>query len=637
MATKDEEAVLDRASWSKPIEFILSCLGYAVGLGNVWRFPYLCYRNGGGAFLFAYLIMLVLMGLPIFLLELVLGQYTGFGPDAAFARIAPLFRGLGYCTLVVIGLITVYYMVIIAWTIFYFFASFTSELGFGLCTNDFNSIGCYSALEDADCGSEKTYYNKTCTPVAQLCEKAGFVGWNKTFCYDESSSQHIHLTKVINRTFATAEYFDAYMLGKRDSTWENFGTLQWQLCLCLLLAWVIGYLCVIRGVKSAGKAVYFTALFPYVVLTAFVIQGALLEGAIDGILLYITPDWERLLEAEVWGNAASQTFYSFGIGCGSLITLSSYSDFKNNCLKDALIVSAANAFTSIYAGFAIFSMLGFLANQLDMDVSEVAQDGPGLAFVAYPEAIMRLPYPTVWAIIFFFMLFTLGLGSQFAGVEAMSTFILDRWNHLRKYQIYVVLGICSTCYILAIPMCYSGGIYIFTLLEWNTASWAILLIGFAEIVSVSWCYGCNRFLDNMAAMDMKLGWFQRKMWWVLWVIIAPATCLAVFVFQMVNLVPAEYETYVFPDWADALGILIGVTTLVPFVVMIPYVYYTGEYPNLADWFKPTKEWRGRNEIKSESQTSIAAESCLNIDNDFFNYENKLDQKESGDVLEKGRY
>lgn len=351
------------------------------------------------------------------------------------------------------------------------------------------------------------------------------VSINRTYCSDENGTA-VHIGNVLNRTLATYEYFNSYVLGIDDDTsWENFGELRWQLVLCLLLSWVVGYLCVVRGVKTSGKAVYFTALFPYVILTALVIQGVILEGAIDGILLYLTPQWEKLLEAEVWGNAASQTFYSFGIGCGSLITLSSYNDFNNNCLKDALIVTAANAFTSVYAGFAIFSMLGFLALQMDVPVAEVATDGPGLAFVAYPEAILRLPFPTIWAILFFFMLFILGLGSQFAGVEALNTALLDKWPKLRKHQIYITLTICFSCFILAIPMCFQGGVYLFTLMEWNTASWAILLIGLAEVTVCSWAYGCNRFLNDMALMKMKLSRVVKYYWWLCWVVITPAALL----------------------------------------------------------------------------------------------------------------
>lgn len=346
---------------------------------------------------------------------------------------------------------------------------------------------------------------------------------NKTFC--QNGTDVIHINKVITRTLATYEYFRDYVLGLKDSTWESFGTLRWQLLLCLLFSWILGFLCVIKGVKTSGKAVYFTALFPYVILTALVIQGAILDGAVDGILLYITPKWEMLLEVDVWANAASQTFYSFGIGCGSLITLSSYSNFKNNCVKDVIIVTAANLFTSVYAGFAIFSMLGFLAKQMGVPVEEVAEDGPGLAFVAYPEAILRLPAPTAWAIAFFFMLFILGLGSQFAGIEAMRCLILDKWPRMRKYEVYVTLGICVTCFLLAIPMCCEGGVYLFTLMEWNTASWAILLIGFAEVIAVSWLYGCSKMLDDMKTMGMRLSTWARSYWWICWVILTPLALL----------------------------------------------------------------------------------------------------------------
>lgn len=356
-----------------------------------------------------------------------------------------------------------------------------------------------------------------------LCKENGFDGSHEKFCYHNTTS--IHISQVLNRTLATYEYFRDYVLGINEATWDNFGGLRWELLLCLLLSWVIGYLCVLKGVKTSGKAVYFTALFPYVILTALVIQGSILEGAKEGILLYLTPQWDKLLEVEVWANAASQTFYSFGIACGSLVTLASYNDFKNNCLKDALIVTAANAFTSVYAGFAIFAMLGFLAHQMGVSVEEVAQDGPGLAFVAYPEAILRLPAPTVWSLLFFFMLFILGLGSQFAGIEALCCTILDKWPKMRKYQSYVTLGICCVCFLLAIPMCFDGGVFLFTLMEWNTASWAILLIGLGEVGLVAWVYGCNRFIENMAEMGIILSKGAKYYWWCCWVIITPLTLL----------------------------------------------------------------------------------------------------------------
>ncbi|KZC05850.1 Sodium- and chloride-dependent glycine transporter 2 [Dufourea novaeangliae] len=354
-----------------------------------------------------------------------------------------------------------------------------------------------------------------------------------------------------------------YVLGLRGATWENFGGIRWELLGCLTLAWIICYLCLIRGVKSVGKVVYFTALFPYVMLTALLIRGVTLEGSKEGSLWFITPDWSTLWQANVWADAASQVFYSLGIGCGSLVTLSSYSNFRNNCHRDAIIVTLTNLFTSIFAGFAIFSILGFLAHEMQVPIDDVVESGTGLAFVAYPEAVVRMHFPNLWAVLFFVMLFILGISSQFAGVQAINTAILDLRPDLRKQEKYVVLGICVTCWLLAIPMVFDGGIYLFTLMDWNTASWAILLIGIAEVGLPAWCYGCKKFLRNIAEMEMRFGCLLHSYWWLSWVLLAPITCLGVFVYQISKYQLGYYGTYIFPDWANAIGILIGLSTIVP--------------------------------------------------------------------------
>jgi solute carrier family 6 amino acid transporter-like protein 5/7/9/14 len=94
--------------------------------------------------------------------------------------------------------------------------------------------------------------------------------------------------------------------------------------VCLALSWIIAYFCLIRGIQTAGKVVYFVTVFPYIILTAILIRVLTLDGAREGIEFYITPNWENLLSIGVWGDAASQIFYSFGLACGSLVTFASY-------------------------------------------------------------------------------------------------------------------------------------------------------------------------------------------------------------------------------------------------------------------------------------------------------------------------
>ena len=122
---EDENA--ERGNWTGKLDFILSVLGYAVGLGNVWRFPYLCYRNGGGAFLLPYLLMLFIVGLPLFYLEVCLGQFCSRGAAKCW-DFAPIFKGVGVAMIVASIMVSIYYNMIIAWAEFYMFSSFTSKL-----------------------------------------------------------------------------------------------------------------------------------------------------------------------------------------------------------------------------------------------------------------------------------------------------------------------------------------------------------------------------------------------------------------------------------------------------------------------------------------------------------------------------
>lgn len=89
------------------------------------------------------------------------------------------------------------------------------------------------------------------------------------------------------------------MLHQIDDISDGIGAPQWELTICLLVSWVVTYCVIIKGVSSSGKASYFLALFPYVVMITLLIRAATLEGAADGMYYFIETDWNKLLEADV--------------------------------------------------------------------------------------------------------------------------------------------------------------------------------------------------------------------------------------------------------------------------------------------------------------------------------------------------
>ncbi|KAG2459026.1 INE protein, partial [Polypterus senegalus] len=197
-----------RQTWSKHIEFILAGIGYAVGLGNVWRFPYLCYRSGGGAFLIPYLIMLVLVGIPLLYMELAIGQYLRLGPVHSLAKVCPLLKGVGMATVAISFIMCTYYNVIITWALYYLLSSFQSPLPWQSCNNTWNV---------------------------------------KENCTDQMTNSTMAST-------ASQQFFNYKVLEKTSGV-EESGGLRWELFGLLILAWALIYFSIFKGVKSTGKVI----------------------------------------------------------------------------------------------------------------------------------------------------------------------------------------------------------------------------------------------------------------------------------------------------------------------------------------------------------------------------------------------
>uniref|UniRef100_A0A8C5E6D6 Transporter n=1 Tax=Gouania willdenowi TaxID=441366 RepID=A0A8C5E6D6_GOUWI len=556
MDTPTSSTTVLREQWEGKHEFLLSCIGYCVGLGNVWRFPYLCYRNGGGVFLIPYFLMLFVTGVPLFLMELSLGQYGSAGPITVW-KCCPLLKGIGIGMLCVSVLVCLYYNVIIAWTFYYLGSSLQSPLPWS----------CDHVDNAAICGNASAA-NGSSDPLSPT-----EIFWNE---------------RVLGVVHSE---------GLHDP-----GPVRWQLALCLLAAWIIIFLCMMKGIRSSGKVVYVTATFPYLVLVVLVIRGATLEGSLQGVAFYLTPDWGRLANAQVWNDAASQIFYSLGIGVGGLLSMASYNKFDNNVIRDTIIITMGNCATSFFAGFAIFSVLGHMAWRKGVAVQEVADSGPGLAFVAYPEALALLPGSVFWSILFFIMLFMLGVDTLFGNMEGITTAVLDEFPHLRGNTLHksLFLGVLCFCfYLMGLLLVTNGGIYWFTLIDSFSTSFGLIIITLFMCLGISFFYGVNQFCQDIVDMiPLCPPWCRRLLLYfkACWVFCTPFLLLFILTYIFIEMynTSLHYGAYVYPRWGKALGVCMGATCClqIPIWALVALCRETG---TLRDRFqksiRPLNCWR----------------------------------------------
>ncbi|XP_063752903.1 solute carrier family 6 member 4b [Eleginops maclovinus] len=524
-----------RDKWSKKMDFLLSVIGFAVDLGNVWRFPYVCYQNGGGAFLIPYILMAIFGGVPLFYMELALGQFHRTGAISIWKHICPIFKGIGYAICVIALYVSFYYNTIIAWALFYFYHSFSTILPWTNCDNVWNTPDCTNYF-----GTDNvTWTNSSRSPAEE---------------------------------FYTRNVLEIH----KSSGLRDVGGVRWQLMLCLFLIFTIVYFSLWKGVKTSGKVVWVTATLPYIVLFILLIRGATLPGAWRGVVFYLKPQWGKLLETSVWVDAAAQIFFSLGPGFGVLLALSSYNPFSNNCYRDAIVTSLVNCFTSFVSGFVIFTVLGYMAEMRQVEVEDVARDkGPSLLFITYPEAIANMMGSTFFAIIFFVMMITLGLDSTFGGLEAIITAVLDEYpDHFSHRRELFVLGLVIVCFLGSLSTLTYGGAYVVKLLEEFGVGCSIIAVGFLEAIAVSWFYGIKRFSSDVQAM---LGKAPGLFWKVCWVAISPAFLAYIIVSSVLKVPHLTLFDYTYPDWSITVGYFMGFSSFmwIPIYMVYKLVWTPG--------------------------------------------------------------
>ncbi|XP_076825597.1 sodium-dependent neutral amino acid transporter SLC6A17-like [Clavelina lepadiformis] len=594
ISSSDKEA---RPAWDNKVQYMMAALGFAVGLGNVWRFPYLCKKNGGGAFLIPYIVMLLIEGYPLYYLELALGQKIRKGSIGVWIHINPYLGGVGFASNVVSLIIGLYYNMILGWAMFYLFNSFQSPLPWATCP---------------------TYLNST----VRECAISSTTNY---FWYRE--------TLDISHTIADG------------------GEQNWRMVCMLLLAWILVYLGINKGIKSSGKVMYFATSFPYLVLIAFFIRGLTLDGAVEGVKYMFSPDITRLKDADVWREAATQIFFSLGLGYGSIIAYSSYNPPKNNCYKDAVFIATANCLTSIFACVTVFSVLGFKAKSrtleclesnrllfknfpeyqifsnmtyhdinstLNLDPTnetstflqslkpcsmqrELDQDvqGTGLAFIAFTEAILKFPAAPFWSVLFFFMLLNIGMSSEFGILQTFVTTVLDSGLKISKSKLTALM--CVGMFVVGLLFTQRSGSYFLDIFDAYSATLSLITIALFEVVAVSYVYGIKRFEKDLLEMTgVKPGLY----WTISWRFTCPLALAAILVASIVGLfrkapsyggwnqATGEKDLLNFPPWGLALIVAL-VLASVACIPIVAFLYHRGIFK--PERFDPSRKERSKLE------------------------------------------
>jgi len=484
-------AEVKRDRWTGRVPFIFAAIGSAIGLGNVWRFPYMTYEYGGGAFLVPYVIGLIVLGIPWMMMEFGMGRYFQKGAPGVFAGIGKKWEWLGWWPVWVAFLIVTYYTVIMAWSLHYAIASATVAWG----------VGAAGAAGAGD------YFFGT---VLKLSDGPGVLG-----------------TPV------------ASILG------------------LLLVVWVILFFIMFKGARVIGKVSIWLVCIPWILLVVLVVRGLTLVGAVDGLNYYLTTDFSVLGDGEVWFAAFSQVAFTLSLGMAGMFAYGSFIAKKADVTNNALITSFSDSATAFFAGFAVFSTVGFIMQALNIPVGEVSVSGLGLAFVSYPVAVSMMPGANALVgVLFFLCFFLLGTTSAyFLAYGGVVTPIMDKFG-LSRIKATLIVSIIA--FLIGILFTTNGGLYWLDIVDRAVSFYGLLITGALACLVVGWGFGAGKLREHInETSDIKVGaWWD----WMIKIVVPAGLIFVVIYGGFTKDLTEPYGGY--PLWAASMIWVVLVVTLI---------------------------------------------------------------------------
>ncbi|MBN2640826.1 MAG: sodium-dependent transporter [Victivallales bacterium] len=458
-----------REHWGSGIGFILAATGSAVGLGNIWKFPYITGENGGGAFVLIYLVCIAVIGIPVMLCEMSLGRHTQKNPIGAFGSISPesskLSHFFGLCMLLTgMGLLLFhnYGMAVLMFVLgALVFAYSWRVVGFCGVFAGFVILSFYSVVA----GWTIAYFGKALSGGLDFVDKV-----------------------------AAEQSFSSLVANPYYSIGCHLGFMF--LCVVIVMGGVK------KGIERWSK-ILMSLLF--LLLFILILRGLSLPGATQGVAFMLSPDFSAISTNSVL-IALGHAFFTLSLGMGAIITYGSYVSKDQNLFLSTLSIVALDTLVAILAGLAIFPAV-FAFN---MEPSA----GPGLVFNTVPLVMTQMPGGIFWAGLFFLLLIIAALTS---GISLLEVVVAAAMDELKIKRTPAVIGV--GCIIGLLGCLCAVSVSDWTRVEWlhsgltglfgvddasffdfmdNIASnWLLPLGGISISIFVGWVWGTRKAVEEI--------------------------------------------------------------------------------------------------------------------------------------------
>ena len=291
--------------------------------------------------------------------------------------------------------------------------------------------------------------------------------------------------KSLSEAITSDEYFTDTFLNKSDGLFDIDGYQPW-IVMSLVAVSLMNFLIIYKGIDTSKYSVYLTVLLPYFLIAIFFIKGMTLEGNTIGWSFLFKPDWSKLFTRQIWTDAIGQTIFSAGLGHNAILKLSTHRKEDDKILSSSIFVPIINFITSIVSAFALFSFVGYASKKTGISIDEMPVEGMELVFVVYPAIVSSLPYSRIWSILFFTMMVSLGLCTQYALLECISKLIYGTCKYRRGFNYHpttVTAVLCFIIFLIDITLfASSAGYYWVEIVDHNSTAVNLPIFLFFQII-----------------------------------------------------------------------------------------------------------------------------------------------------------